>query len=247
MSRITALPALRWYDSRMEKVAEGTRALIDRLKAYCFPAGDQAARGVRGIKTIQQGEIRMGRDARWNAFTAEEFVDATSSAFCWNARIGSRLLTSVQVTDAYQNGRGRLALKKGPIPLKKMLGPDVDKGELQRYLGYIGYCPAMLVNNHSLELTAVGPSALRVSDRADPNQESVEYNIDPNGRPASIRCVRPMTVGARVILTPWSASAGDPGEWGGMRIARHMEAAWNPPEGSFAYIRIELMSVTVLR
>lgn len=56
-----------------------------------------------------------------------------------------------------------------------------------------------------------------------------------------------MVVGNRVILTPWSASGSDPEEWGGMRIARRMEASWNPPEGSFVYIRIELTSVTVLR
>jgi len=32
--------------------------LLERLKAYCFPAGENAVRGVLGIKTTQRGEIR---------------------------------------------------------------------------------------------------------------------------------------------------------------------------------------------
>lgn len=230
-----------------DQTEELRNELVVRLKAYCFPAGESAAGLVRGIKTTQQGEIRMSPGARWITFTAEEFVDATSSAFCWEARIGSGLMTSVQVTDAYRNGHGRLVLKKGPIQLKKLLGPDVDKGELQRYLGYISYCPAMLLNNHSLELTAVGPSTLRVRDRQDQTDAWIDCELDKDGQPALIRCVRPMAVGNRVIPTPWSASGSDAQDWEGMRVTRRMEASWNPPEGSFPYIRIELTSVNVLR
>ena len=113
---------------------------MERLRAYCFPAGEDAARGVLGVKTTQRGEVRPAPAAKWIPFTAEEFVDAVNTGFRWEARMGSGLLTSVQVTDAYQNGRGRLVLRKGPVPLRKMTGPEVDKGELQRYLGYLPYC-----------------------------------------------------------------------------------------------------------
>ncbi len=219
--------------------------LVARLKAYCFPGGEEAARLVRGIKTTQHGEIRMGPEARWNVFTAEEFVDATNTAFCWEARLGTGLLASVRVTDAYENGHGRLVVKKGPVQLKKLLGPEVDKGELQRYLGYIIYCPSMLLNNPWLDLSAAGPLTLRVRDRRDETDASVDVDISEDGRPLLARAVRPMTVGSRVILTPWSASGSEPQEWDGLRVPRLMEASWSPPEGSFTYIRLELTSFTV--
>lgn len=57
--------------------------LLARLKAYAFPPGEEAVRGIREIKATQRGEVRMGPDARWNSFAAEEFVDATNSAFRW--------------------------------------------------------------------------------------------------------------------------------------------------------------------
>ena len=85
---------------------------MERLRTYCFPAGEDAARGELGIKTAQRGEIRSDPAAKWILFTAEEFVDAVNTGFRWEARMGSGLVTSVGVTESYENGHGRLVLRK---------------------------------------------------------------------------------------------------------------------------------------
>ena len=54
-----------------------------------------------------------------------------------------------------------------------------------------------------------------------------------------------MTVGRRIVMTPWTGMTSDFKEWQGLRIPYSMEAAWEPPEGAFTYIRIRLTSVTV--
>lgn len=221
--------------------------LLARLKTYCLPGGEDAARRITAIRTTQRGEIRAAPDARWNAFTAEETVHATRTAFRWEAQMDGNLITSVSVTDAYEDGRGRLVLRKGPIPLKKLLGPEVDKGELQRYLAYVEYCPPMLLNNPSLEFSVVGPRTLRVSDRSDRTGAWVDMDVGEDGRPLGSRAVRPMTVGSRIVRTPWSASGSEPQEREGLRIPRRLEASWIPPEGKFTYVRMELTSFTVLR
>ncbi len=194
------------------------------LKAYSFPGGESAARGIRGIRAIQRGEIRSSPEARW----------------------GTGVL-SVAVTDAYAAGHGRLVVAKGPLRLKKLTGPDVDMGELQRYLGYVGYCPPMLLNNPSLEFAVVGDRTLEVRDRHDTTGASVEIYLGEDGRPVLIRAMRPMTVGKRVIPTAWSATGSDPQEWEGLRVWRHMEAAWHLAAGPFTYVRIDLTSFTAMR
>jgi hypothetical protein len=229
-----------------QELGPATTSLIAALKAYCFPGGEEAARGVRGIRTTQRGEIRSGPDARWNSFVAEEFVDAMRAGFRWEARMDTGVL-SVLVSDAYEEGHGRLSVKKGPIELKKLAGPDVDRGELQRYLGYIGYCPPMLVNNPSLDFSAIGQRTLRLQDRQDETGASVEIDVGEDGRPILTRAVRPMTVGKHVIPTLWSASGSDPQVWDGLRVWRRMEASWHLAEGAFTYVRIELTSFAVVR
>src|SRR6516164_3492379 len=130
-------------------------SLVDRIKAFSLPAGEPAVRGVHGIKTTQRGEFRSSPNARWVAFTAKEYVDATKSGFCWNAHMGTGL-KSFNVTDAYENGQGRLVVKKGPLKLRELRGSDVDKGELQRYLAYLAYCPTMIINNPYLLMESTG-------------------------------------------------------------------------------------------
>jgi len=230
----------------LQDPAKATISLIADLERYCLPGGEAAARAIRGIKATQRGEIRSSPDARWNGFTAEEYVDATKPAFRWEARLG-RGVFGVLVTDAYENGHGRLTVAKGPLQLKKVIGPDVDRGELQRYLGYIGYCPPMLLNNPSLECSAIGARTLLVRDRQDDTDASVEIDVAEDGRPMLIRAFRPMIVGKRVVPTRWSASGGEPQEWDGLRVWRRMEAAWHLPDGPFTYIRIELTSFAAVR
>jgi hypothetical protein len=219
-----------------------TTSLLARLKTYLFPGGDSAACAMPGIRTTQSGEIRAAATSAWRPFVAEETVDAMRSAFCWEATLGTGL-TSVQVTDAYEHGHGRLLVRKGPLTLAHLTGPDVDQGELQRYLSYAVYCPSIVVNNPALDFAAVGLNTLRIRDRDGPPDAWVDVDLADDGRPIVMRAVRPMTVGRRVVPTEWSATGAGAIEWRGLRICRRLEASWHPPEGTFVYIRLNVSSV----
>jgi hypothetical protein len=220
-------------------------SLVERLKAYLFPGGDAAARSICGIRTTQSGEIRSSAASAWKSFTAEEVVDAATTTFLWEARMGSGL-TAVHVTDAYDHGRGHLVVRKGPLTLANLGGPSVDEGELQRYLGYVSYCPSMIVNNPSLDFAATGLNTLRIRDRHAAPDAFVDLDIDADGRPLAVRALRPMYVGRRIVPTEWSAVGSDPEEWHGVRMCRHLEATWHPPDGTFVYIRIDVLSQSVI-
>ncbi len=234
------------FGSNVVSISAQTTLLLERIKAYSFPDGALAAHGVRAIKTIQRGEIRSSADARWVSFAAGEYVNATGTGFCWDAKLGTGVKV-VHVIDAYENGHGRLVVKKGPFKLKELTGPELDRGELQRYLAYLSYCPAMMENNSSLQFAAVGPHTLRVSEKSDQTGASVDVEVDNTGRIVLTRTVRPMIVGSRIVMTPWSATTNDFKECEGLRIPYSMEASWAPLEGAFTYVRIASMSVTVVR
>lgn len=160
--------------------------------------------------------------------------------------MGSRL-KAANVTDAYEDGHGRLVVRKGPLQLKRLVGPDVDKGELQRYLAYVSYCPPILLNNASLEFSATDAGNLHLRDRTDATGASVDIEVEENGRPAVARTVRPMIAGKRIQWVPWSASSNDFEELDGLCIPKSLEASWDLPDGGFTYIRIEVLTYEVLR
>jgi hypothetical protein len=219
-----------------------------RLRSFLFPAGEDTARFIRAVRTAEKGEMRMSPEARWIPFTAEEFIDATRSNFRWQARLDPGKLTSPAVTDAYEEGHGRLVVKvAGVVPMQKISGPDADKGELQRYLASIVFCPSMLLNHSSLECAPIAPLTLRLRDRNDPTGATIDLDISEEGQPLACRASRPRQVGKQTVLTPWSGLCSEFCEWEGLRVARRLEVRWHLPEGEFTYFRGELTSLTALR
>jgi len=188
-----------------EELAGETGALLARLRAFCFPRGEDSARSVRAIKATERGEMRGSPTARWIPFTAEEVIETGRSSFRWDARYRGGSMGLITLTDAYEEGHGRLVVKLGGvIPVQKVLGPEADKGELQRYFASILLCPPILLNHGSLEWTAAGPLTLSVGDRNDQTGATLDLEISEEGRPIACRADRPRMVGKQTGLTPWS-------------------------------------------
>jgi len=222
-------------------------SVLSRLRQFCLP-GEDAARAVSAVRIAEQGEMRMSPEARWIPFMAEQTIESRRSSFRWQARLSSGRLTPVTVTDAYENGRGYLTLKAaGIVPLKRISGADVDRGELQRYLASLLFCPPALLNHASLQWWTVASQTLRVRDRNDETGATVDLEMTEEGRPLTCRAQRPRLVGRQSVLTPWWGTYLEFREWEGLRVASRLEVSWQLPQGPFAYFRSQLTSFQVLR
>ena len=229
-----------------DAIESGT--LLVRLRAFCFPSGEERARLIRAVKTKESGQMRMAPGARWIPFTADQLIDSTRSSFRWVARLDPDKIASATVTDSFEEDRGRLVVRAGGvIPLKKITGRDVDTGELQRYLASVVFCPPILLNHSTLEYEAVGPCTLRIRDRRGPAGASVDLDISEEGCPLVCRADRPRLVGKQVVMTPWSATCGEFHVREGLRLPNRVEVAWHLPEGAFPYFRSEIVSLEAIR
>ncbi len=224
------------------------QALLDGLRSYLLPGGPEAARGVARMRLTEKGELRSGPEARWLPFTAVETIEAARSGFVWEARMRTSRFLSTVVVDAYEESRGRLTVKAaGAIPLLSLRGPDVDRGELQRYLASLMSCPAALVANRTLAWDVAGPRTLRVRDTDGPAGATVDLELNGEGCPVVARALRPRTVGKKIVLTEWTAAGREFREHEGLRIPFAIEAAWRLPDGEFTYFRGEVTEVFVER
>ncbi len=224
------------------------RALLARLRAFCFAGSEDSARTVRAVRLIERGEFRAAPNARWSGFTAEQEIDAARSRFRWDARFHGGSARFFSVTDAYEDARGQIAIRAGGIlPVKKITGPAFDRGELQRYLASVALCPAMVLNHPALEWSAAGPLTLQVRDAGAPSGAEVEATIGEDGSPLECRANRPRALGRATVLTPWLVRARDFRACDGFRVPGHTEAWWQLPEGPFQYYSSEIASFVALR
>ena len=225
----------------------GPEALV-QVRRFFFPQGEDTARGVRGVRTVQRGEMRMSPEARWIPFAAEEFTDATSSNFRWEARLDPEKLVSPTVTDAYENGRGQVVVKLwGILPARKITGPEADKGELQRYLASFVFCPPMLLRHAGLDCRITNSARFELCDRQDATGASVEFELSEAGKPIALHALRPRISGRTVLETPWLGTVSEFKEFNGIRVATRLEVAWALVEGIFPYYRAEITRWEALR
>ncbi|HEV2127664.1 MAG TPA: DUF6544 family protein [Thermomicrobiales bacterium] len=94
------------------------------------------------IRLRQEGELRVGAFG-WLDFTAEEYYSTEPPAFIWTAKVGMAPGVSVIGQDRYVDGRGSLEMRLlGAISVASDDGPEMDEGDLLRYLNEVMWFPA---------------------------------------------------------------------------------------------------------
>jgi hypothetical protein len=212
--------------------------LLAGWRAFALPGGEEAARAVRALAWEEEGELRASPKARWTPFTARYRVEAAATTFRWDASIGKGALTRTGVTDACDDGHGWSAARAaGIVPVARFQGPEMDRGQVQRWLADLGRCPPALLVHPRLEAASAGGRWLRLRDAGGPPDAVVELELGPEGGPVAMRGLRPSLQGRKFVVRPWSGRMGTPLEWEGFRVPTIVEASWTHPEGTFVTYR----------
>ncbi len=193
-----------------------------------------------GATLLQQtGEMRLGPERPWMSFTAEQSVSATRTEFVWRAKVRMAPLVTGLVEDAFEKGRGRLdASLWGLLPVAHARGDAVDRGEAQRYLAELAWCPLALLRNPALHFESRSPGVVRVW--VGDEQTYVDLLFDDEG---DISGARTTTRSRGDIVQPWEGRFDSYRDFSGIRAPSRGEVWWETPAGPFVYWRGEITSL----
>ncbi|MDJ0973300.1 MAG: hypothetical protein QNJ98_02410 [Planctomycetota bacterium] len=212
-----------------------TGASADRLRCSLLPHGAPA--GVTRVELSQAGILWLKPGGRALRFRARQWMDVTTSAFVWDARVRVGF-QSVRVTDAFEAGRGRLDVRLPCVRIAHAVGRDVDLGEVSRYLAELPWAPHALVANPEVHLRSEDDQHVILACALGDTEVAVRMEVDEHGAPVRARMpARPRSVGKRFEPTPWLVSYGPLEDRAGVRVPMSGEAAWELPEGRFTYWR----------
>lgn len=213
-------------------------------RVIAFSGIDPAAPPARAEFT-QTGQMWRASGAKPMPFTAAQWIDAGPPAFCWHARFPMLPGVSLHVIDAFETGQGRLEGRLwGWLKLFRKTGPEVDRGELYRYLAELPWAPAAYLNP-ALKWQEVAAGHLRVSLDAPDRPVTLDMRVDPEGRVTEARAAdRPADVDGAFIERPWFGRFDRWQQFGDLRVPTAAEVAWELPEGPFVYWRGEVTAYT---
>ncbi len=225
---------------------------LDRVPSAILRFHAQAvrprARNARVVRLEQQGEMRLGPDRAWQPFVAEEYFAVQTVAFVWQARVRMAPLFSAIVIDRYTHGHGELDARLfNTLRVAHAAGPDIDRGEVLRYLAELPWVPQAIVANGALDWSSLDDHDVLVSTGTGTSRCTVTLHLDDAGDIVGASALRPRSVGEATVPTPWGGAFSAYADLAGMRVPTHAEVWWELPSGRFVYWRGDVTAVELVR
>ena len=206
--------------------------LVARYVERSEPAGQRA-----GVRFTQVGEMQL-KPGTWRPFEAEQTMALDRVEFSWQARFPLAPLVALSVLDRYRAGEGSLEVRLFGLPLKRLRGEAVGRGEAMRYLAELPWAPWAMARNPELEWREVDSRTVEVATGAGGSRVAVLLQFDDAGDVVAASAEnRPRAVGKRSIETRWAGDFGGYQLLGDVRVPTRAEVRWDLPEGPFVYFR----------
>jgi hypothetical protein len=193
------------------------------------------------VRLTQTGQIQVAAGQPWFPLRAEQHFSVQPPGFVWQAVVPAETLPLLRAKDTFLDGSGRMLITAaGLVPIVDSTGPELDQGEMLRFLSEMMWFPtAFLGANVSFE--SRDDDSTRVSLTHGGRTATGTIFVDADGKVTKFEADRyhPGDSG-KPSLQRWSTPVDEYGEFNGLRIPVRVRAVWHLPTGDLEYIRITI-------
>jgi len=233
--------------SRRAVADEDAAGLPDPVGRYLDAALGDDQPYVRTVRLRQRGEFRLGgAESPWKPFDATQHVTVRPPGFVWDAGIEVAPLVPVRVVDSYVHGAGGLrATLLGLVPVADAApGPELDEGELVRYLAEAVWYPTALLPGEGVSWEPIDDRSARATVEHRETAASAVFHFDDEDLITRVTAERPRRrPDGRFEPTPWIGSFADYRERNGVTVPAEAEVAWRLPAGDLPYWRARVSEI----
>jgi hypothetical protein len=221
----------------------GLPAPVRRYLSHALTEGQDH---VSTVRLAQRGEFRLGdADAPWKPLEATQTVTTGPPGFVWDATIDVAPFVPVRVVDQYRDGRGFLRAKlfSTVTVADAAPGPELDAGELLRYLGESVWYPTALLPGNGVEWEPIDDRSARATLTHRGTTASLVFHFE-DSEVVRVSGERPYRrPDGSYDLVPWTGYWRDYRCREGMAVPTEGEVEWNLPDGDLPYWRARLTEV----
>ncbi|MFB6155020.1 MAG: DUF6544 family protein [Haloferacaceae archaeon] len=228
-------------DSDRVFTAGDLEGLPDPVARYLETVITEGRPYVSRVTLRQRGGFRLGdADSPWKPLSATQRYTVSPPGFVWDARVEVAPFLPVRVVDAYEGGEGLLRAKLlSAIPVASSTpSPELNAGELSRYLAEAVWFPTALLPGEGVEWEPRDDSSARATLTHRGTTVSLAFHFDDRNLVERVVSEdRYREVDGAFEPTRWTGRFRNYADRGGMRIPLDGEAAWNLPDGDLPYWR----------
>ncbi|WP_240938264.1 DUF6920 family protein [Haloarcula rubripromontorii] len=203
---------------------------------------------VNTVRLEQEGELRAGdADSEWKPFTATQYITTEPPGFRWDAAVRFWPQIDLRIVDRYRDGSGHASVTLfGLLPLGgDEANPELDEGELLRYLAEAVWYPTALLPSEGVEWEAIDDDTAAATLEYGGVTATLTFHFTEDGEVAKVHAEqRPRRVGDGYEPTPWTGRWYDYETRDGMRIPTAGEVVWHLPDGEMEAWRGRLTDIS---
>ena len=213
----------------------------DPVQRYLRFAGVPGRRVIRNVRLKQRGLFR--REQKWLPFTAKQWFTTDPPAFKWKARVRLMPLVNFSVTDAFDGAHGDLrATMLSVFKVLDARGPEVDHGQLLRYLGEMAWFPTAYLSRY-VEWQPIDAHSAGLTLRLPTAIASAVVSFDKDYRLQRVSADRHMEENGRFVLRKWWGEFSDYRTVSGLQVPFNARVSWQLDAGDFEYFRADVTEI----
>jgi len=203
---------------------------------------------IDSVRLEQTGRLRVGGlDSAWKPFTATQHVTTHPPGFFWDASVRMWPLVPVRVADFYHDGNGHAAVTLfGLLSLgRDTATPELNHGELLRYLAEAVWYPTALLPSAGVEWEAIDERTAAATLTHGETTATLTFHFTANNEVSKVHAEdRPRRVADGYESTPWTGRWRDYQTRNGVRVPTAGEVVWHLPEGDLSAWRGRLTEIS---
>jgi hypothetical protein len=217
--------------------------LPEPVQRYLRYAGVVGKEPIRTIRLTQRGLMRLQPGQKWMPLVAQQYFTTNPPAFLWSCTMRPFPLAWISATDRFTGGHGSMVIKLlSFITVGNAQGPEMDQGELQRYLAEMILFPTAWLSD-AIKWQAIDGSSVQATFSEHGVTGSVVLHVNEHDQLTHVTADRYKEEHGHYLLAPWSAQCEEYQEVEGMRIPTRIAITWHLVSGAFTWFRCKIAEI----
>jgi len=210
-------------------------AVVQNYLRYSGIIGKERTKSVR-LK--QGGDFRLKPGQKYKKIKAEQYYNVDSMAFIWRGKVNI-----ITATDRFVDGKGDLIVKLlGFITVANAEGPEVDQGEMLRFLTEGVWFPSVFVND-CIRWQAVDEGAAEATFTLCNRSVSATFYFNEKNQVERITAKRYMEKEGTFELADWEIRVGGYEMFNDILIPTRADVIWKLDGGDFCYYKLKIYDI----